>query len=366
MRPVTFDLDVLRSFVAGVDLGSFGRAADRLGRSTSAISAQMKKLEEQAGVPLLRKAGRGLALTEAGETMLAYGRRLLELNDQAARAVQGGELSGRVRLGMQEDFGEMVLPQVLGQFARAHPKVRIEARVARNAELLERLAVGQLDLVLAWDHDARVPHAERLLDLPMRWIGPAQPTHAASRHGADIGSGTGDGTGSGSGADTGSGTGDGNGNGHRDRIGNRDGDGDVPLVAFEAPCLFRTCATDALDRAGLHWLPAFTSPSLAGLWAAVSAGLGLAVRTPLGLPASVRALAPGEQGLPALPSIALSLYRAQAQPDSVTAALGDIVRRCIQDSAAAWAAPAASSSPSSPTASPSSSPFKAPRAKVQP
>ncbi len=352
MRPVTFDLDVLRSFVAGVDLGSFGRAADRLGRSTSAISAQMKKLEEQAGVPLLRKAGRGLALTEAGETMLAYGRRLLELNDQAARAVQGGELSGRVRLGMQEDFGEMVLPQVLGQFARAHPKVRIEARVARNAELLERLAVGQLDLVLAWDHDARVPHAERLLDLPMRWIGPAQPTHAASRHGADTGSGTGDGNG--------------NGNGHRDRIGNRDGDGDVPLVAFEAPCLFRTCATDALDRAGLHWLPAFTSPSLAGLWAAVSAGLGLAVRTPLGLPASVRALAPGEQGLPALPSIALSLYRAQAQPDSVTAALGDIVRRCIQDSAAAWAAPAASSSPSSPTASPSSSPFKAPRAKVQP
>ena len=358
MRPVTFDLDVLRSFVAGVDLGNFGRAADRLGRSTSAISAQMKKLEEQAGVPLLRKAGRGLALTEAGETMLAYGRRLLELNDQAARAVQGGELSGRVRLGMQEDFGEMVLPQVLGQFARAHPKVRIEARVARNAELLERLAVGQLDLVLAWDHDARVPHAERLLDLPMRWIGPAQPTHAASRHGADIGTGTG----------SGSGTGDGNGNGNGN--GNGDGDGDVPLVAFEAPCLFRTCATDALDRAGLHWLPAFTSPSLAGLWAAVSAGLGLAVRTPLGLPASVRALAPGEQGLPALPSIALSLYRAQAQPDSVTAALGDIVRRCIQESAAAWAAPAASSSPSSPTASPtaspSSSPFKAPRAKVQP
>ena len=338
MRPVTFDLDVLRSFVAGVDLGSFGRAADRLGRSTSAISAQMKRLEEQAGVPLLRKAGRGLALTEAGETMLAYGRRLLELNDQAARAVQGGELSGRVRLGMQEDFGEMVLPQVLGQFARAHPKVRIEARVARNAELLERLAVGQLDLVLAWDHDARVPHAQRLLDLPMRWIGPAQEARA------------------------GNGAGDGNRNGN--------GDGDVPLVAFEAPCLFRTCATDALDRAGRHWLPAFTSPSLAGLWAAVSAGLGLAVRTPLGLPAGVRALAPGEQGLPALPSIALSLYLAQAQPDPVTAALGDIVRRCIQDSAAAWAAPAASSSPSSPTASPSaspsSSPFKPPRAKVQP
>lgn len=289
MRPITFDLDVLRSFVAGVDLGSYGRAAERLGRSTSAVSAQLKKLEEQAGVPLLRKEGRGLALTDAGETMLAYARRLLDLNDQASRAVRGVELQGRVRLGLQEDFGEMLLPQVLGQFARAHPKVRIDARVARNSELLERLAVGQLDLVLAWDHDARVPHGERLLDLPMCWIGPAQPAAVFLD------------------------------------------DGDVPLVAFEAPCLFRGCATDALDRAGLPWRPVFTSPSLAGLWAAVSAGLGLAVRTPLGLPDTVRALAAGEQGLPALPSIALSLYRGQARPDPVAAALGDIVRQCIHD-----------------------------------
>jgi len=292
MRPVTFDLDVLRSFVAGVDLGSFGRAADRLGRSTSAVSAQLKKLEEQAGVPLLRKEGRGLALTEAGDTMLAYARRLLALNDQASRAVRGAELEGRVRLGLQEEFGETLLPQVLGQFARAHPKVRIEARVARNADLLGRIALAQLDLALAWDHDARLPHGERLLELPMCWIGPAAPAASVFTD-----------------------------------------DGDVPLVAFEAPCLFRDCATEALDRANLTWRAAFTSPSLAGLWAAASAGLGVAVRTPLGLPATVRALAPGEQGLPALPSISLSLYRAQAQPDPVAAALGDIVRQCIHDSA---------------------------------
>ncbi|MGO4398551.1 LysR substrate-binding domain-containing protein [Achromobacter sp. PAB15] len=294
MRQITFDLDVLRSFVAGVDLGSFGRAADRLGRSTSAVSAQMKKLEEQAGVPLLRKEGRGLALTDAGETMLAYARRLLDLNDQAARAVRGVELQGIVRLGLQEDFGEMLLPQVLGQFARAHPKVRIEARVARNTDLLERIALGQLDLALAWDHDARVPHAQHLLDLPMCWIGPAQPVSASLRDDA----------------------------------------GEVPLVAFEAPCLFRNCATGALDRANQPWRAVYTSPSLAGLWAAVAAGLGVTVRTPLGLPASVRALAPGEHDLPALSSIALSLYRSQAQPDSVAAALGDIVRQSIQDSAA--------------------------------
>ena len=76
---VLYDLDVLRSFSTGVALGSFARAADKLGRSTSAISAQLKKLEAQCGTPLLRKAGRGLELTEAGETLLAYAHRLLEL-----------------------------------------------------------------------------------------------------------------------------------------------------------------------------------------------------------------------------------------------------------------------------------------------
>lgn len=297
MRQITFDLDVLRSFVAGVDLGSFGRAADRLGRSTSAVSAQMKKLEDQAGVPLLRKAGRGLALTDAGETMLAYARRLLDLNDQAARAVRGVELQGIVRLGLQEDFGEMLLPQVLGQFARAHPKVRIEARVARNSALLDHLASGQVDLALAWGHDAQLPHAQHLLDLPMCWIGPAQALTAAGD----------------------------------------EQDAELPLVAFEAPCLFRACGTDALDRSHRPWRAVFTSPSLAGLWAAVSAGLGLTVRTPLGLPASVRALAPGESGLPPLPSIALTLYQAQSRPDPVTAALADIVQQCIHNSRSALA-----------------------------
>src|SRR5580698_490352 len=114
MQRVTFDLDVMRSFVTGIELGSFAKAADRLARSTSAVSAQLKKLEDQAGTPLLRKSGRGMALTEAGETMLGYARRLLELNDEAASAVRGIQLEGRVRLGLQEDFGESVLPEVLG------------------------------------------------------------------------------------------------------------------------------------------------------------------------------------------------------------------------------------------------------------
>jgi DNA-binding transcriptional LysR family regulator len=282
---VHFDLDVLRTFAAGVELGSFAKAAERLGRSTSAVSAQLKKLEEQAGAPVLRRQGRGMALTEAGETMLAYARRLLELNDEAAAALRGADLAGWVRLGLQEDFGETLLPEILGRFARAHPKVRIEARIARNRELLERIDTGKLDLALAWDSGYATPHQERIAELPMRWIASAG------------------------------------------------GPGDwldedpLPLVSLDAPCLMRTAATAALDRAGIAWRVAFTSASLAGVWAAVAAGLGVGMRTEAGLPASVRPFVHAR--LPALPRLGLHVHRANAEPAPAIARLEDILRHAV-------------------------------------
>ncbi|RMV31247.1 Transcriptional regulator [Pseudomonas savastanoi pv. phaseolicola] len=149
MRPVNFDLDVMRSFVTGVELGSFAKAAQKLARSTSAISAQLKKLEAQAGSPLFKKAGRKLALTDTGEVLLNYSKRLLSLNDETITAVSELKLKGWVRLGLQEDLGSF-LPTVLGRFARAHPDVRVEARIARNADLLNRIENGSLDLAVAW------------------------------------------------------------------------------------------------------------------------------------------------------------------------------------------------------------------------
>jgi DNA-binding transcriptional LysR family regulator len=272
MRRVNFDLDVLRTFVIGIELGSFARAADRLGRSTSAVSAQLKKLEEQAGTPVLRKSGRGMVLTEAGETMLAYARRLLELNDEAVTALHGAELEGWVRLGLQEDFGESLLTDVLGRFARAHPRVRVEVRIARNTELLERVSSGRLDLALAWDAGVATPHAERLGEVPLRWIAAAGAQAPWPRQ-----------------------------------------DEPLPLVMLEAPCLMRSAATAALDRAHIPWRIAFTSASLAGTWAAVAAGLGVSLRTPLGLPPSVHALAPHETTLPALGTLGLCLHRAESE-----------------------------------------------------
>ncbi|MGO4127595.1 LysR substrate-binding domain-containing protein [Inquilinus sp. YAF38] len=291
MRRITFDLDVLRSFATGMELGSFAKAAERLGRSTSAVSAQLRKLEEQAGRPIFRKSGRGLALTEAGETMLAYARRLLTLNDEAAAAVHGADLEGWVRLGLSEDFGEALLPAVLGRFARAHPKVRIEARIARSFDLLDRVGSGQLDLALAWGDGGALPYAARIAELPMRWIGPAA---------GDLGSSFGR------------------------------PDEPLPLATLEAPCLLRTAATTALDHAGIPWRLAFVSPSLGGLWAAVAAGLGVTIRTDFGLPAGVRVLDPA--AAPALLSLPLTLLRAEAEPDPVAARLAAILAQSVRDS----------------------------------
>ncbi|AIY40464.1 putative transcriptional regulator lrhA [Collimonas arenae] len=300
MRQISFDLDVLRTFTTGIDLGSFAKAADRLGRSTSAVSAQLKKLEEQAGAPIFRKAGRGLALTEAGHTLLGYARRLLELNDETASAVRGVELEGEVRLGLQEDFGEALLSSVLGRFMRAHPKVRIEVCVARSTDLRERVTMGRIDLALLWECVAPTLNGERVADLPLCWIGPvhnsgswnlpADEQELATAAGAP-----------------------------------------VSLVLLDAPCLLRDMASNALDAAGIAWRHAFTSASLSALWAASAAGLGLTVRTPIGMPASLRIIDPQEAGLPRLPSIGLSLYRAQTIAGPAVNRLEELLLQAVQE-----------------------------------
>jgi DNA-binding transcriptional LysR family regulator len=297
---VNLDIAALRTLVIGMDLGSFAKAADRVGRSTSAVSAQIKKLEEQAGAPLFRKSGRGLALTDAGEVMLDYARRLVGLNDEAAVATRGLDMEGWIRLGLQEDFGEALLPRLLGRFARAHPKVRIEARVARNTELQERFDAGQLDLALLWDESADRhadgggprPRAgasrERLARPRMCWIGSATvPWHPESGE-------------------------------------------PLPLIAFDRPCLFTQAAATALDRARIPWRLVFTSPSLNGLWAATAAGLGINVRTPYGLPASVVTLDAKAANLPPLPSIPLTLMKRPGETQPLTDRLAAMMREYME------------------------------------
>ena len=299
MAQTLFDLDVLRTFATGMRLGSYARAADRLGRSTSAVSAQLKKLESQAGTALFRKAGRGLALTDAGQTLLAYAHRMIELNEEASAALRGLDAQGWVRLGLQEEFGEALLPQVLGRFARAHPRVRVEACMMRCADLRERLAMGQLDLALVWEtgEQPALPFAETWLETPLQWMGPAAPTERPAWWGADAA-------------------------GWRS-------DEPLPLALLDEPCPVRRLTVEALDRAGIGWRHAFTSASLTALWAASSAGLGLTVRTALGQPPNVQRLDPALCGLPRLPAIRLVLYRVQARPEALVEQLATLLREAL-------------------------------------
>jgi DNA-binding transcriptional LysR family regulator len=284
---VNLNMDVLRTFVTGVELGSFAKAAQRLGRSQSAISTQLRRLEEQAGTPLFKKSGRGLALTEAGESLLSYAKRILELNDEAIDGLQDGEVEGWVRLGIPQDFAEGWLTGVLGQFARAHPKIRVEVRAEQNVAVIERLIQGELDLALAWGSDNRV-RAEPLVDLPMIWIG--RPDWAGLK-----------------------------------RLGSEP----LPLVAFEPPCVFRSAGIAALDEVGISWRLAFTSPSLAGLWAATEAGLGVTLRTVVSLPRSLTVLKAARVGLPALPRVQLTLCRNKRGGAAAVNRLAEILRETI-------------------------------------
>lgn len=251
------DLDVLRTLVAAQRLGGFARAADFVGRSQSAVSLQIRRIEAQLGVPLFQKQGRGLVPTEAGEVLLAYAGRLLSLNEEAVAAVRGCAVEGSVRFGLPGDLADGWLPRVLGQFKRAHPGVRVEAAVDRNGRLLERLDEHAFDLVLALGAETR-SDARVLAQLQDVWIGTGDGVPAWAE------------------------------------------DEPVPLAVLEAPCMFRQAAIAALDRAGMRWRIAFTSPSLHGLWAAVEAGLGVTLRTVAGLPPGVVAL-DASCGLPPLP-----------------------------------------------------------------
>ena len=276
------DMDALRSLVAILRLGGLARAAERIGRSPSAVSQQMRKLELQLGEPLFRKQGRRVVLTEAGDRVHAYARRILELNDEAVHAVRGAAIDGAVRFGLPGDFAESWLPAALGQFRKAYPAVRVDVLVEPNRLLLERLDRGELDLVLAMNRGARAD-AERLATLPMTWIG-------AAGMGEVVRPGT-----------------------------------VLDLALYQPPCFFRQAGTAALDRAGIAWRPAFVTASLHSLWVGVAAGLGITVRTAADLPPSLMCL-DQRHGLPPLPGVELCLHVAPGPPSAALTHLRQAVR----------------------------------------
>jgi DNA-binding transcriptional LysR family regulator len=265
MRP-SFDMDALRTMVVGVDLGSFARAASQLGRSQSAVSMQLKKLEQQAGRPLLRRDGRGLVPTEAGDALLAYARRIIALNDEAAASLHATVATASVRLGLPQDLFEDVMPDAIMRFSRQRPSVHVEVRAGRNHALQEDVRAGRLDVAVAFFQPGSDKYGTRIASLPMLWLGGkglAKPS----------------------------------------------ADDPIPLVVFDHPCLFRQTALQTLEGKRRRWRLSLTTPSLPGVWAALRSGYGVSVRPAHPVPAGIRNVGP-EFDLPQLPPIELRMLTA--------------------------------------------------------
>jgi DNA-binding transcriptional LysR family regulator len=148
MGAAMFDLELLRSFVSVVDAGGFTRAGERVHRTQSTVSQQIKRLEEDVGQPLLVRKGKDVTPTEAGERLLSYARRLLTLAEEARDVVTRPTYQGAIRLGIPEDFAAYRLAKLLGAFSRSHPSLRLDVRADQSMNLQRDLDRGELDLAL--------------------------------------------------------------------------------------------------------------------------------------------------------------------------------------------------------------------------
>jgi len=262
------DLDLLRSFVSVVDAGGFTRAGERVHRTQSTVSQQIRRLEETFGRPLLHRDGRRVTPTEEGERLLSYARRILVLASEAHDVVGRPAADGVTRLGISDDFAAYRLAEMLSEFARSRPGLRLNVRCDLSVRLRRDLERGELDLALlkreAGESGGIAAWPERL-----HWV-------TSRRRPVDV---------------------------QRNP---------VPLVVFEQGCLYRNRAIHAIEAAQRTWHIAYTSSSLAGIQAAVTAGLGISILPEVAILPDHRKLE-SRQGFPRTGGTELALL---ATPDA--------------------------------------------------
>jgi len=274
------DLEALRALACIVDTASFSAAARQLGRTQSAVSLQIKRLEEMLGQTLLRRVqGRVDGVTAEGAALLAYARQILRLNDEAYATVAQDAAPGTLRVGLPEELMESVFPAVMAQFQALYPRLRLVLRADTSAALQQALAGGGLDLAL-YKHcgDAAPADGEVLWQEPLLWMAGAAYRDSAPEA----------------------------------------GEGGLPLALFGENCVFRLAVTAALSRADWPWSLRYTGSSTTGLSHAVRCGLGLTAlpRSLLGPGMAVMSTVDGRP-LPALPPARLL---ASYAPGAVSAA----------------------------------------------
>ncbi|RXH00289.1 MULTISPECIES: LysR substrate-binding domain-containing protein [Bradyrhizobium] len=240
------DLELLRSFVSVVEAGGFTRAGERVHRTQSTVSQQIKRLEEDVGQVLLHRDGKDVRPTEAGERLLFYARRLLSLAEEARDVLRQPDGEGAIRLGIPEDFAAYRLAKLLGAFSRSHPRLRLDVRADQSKHLARDLERGELDLAL-YKREAGAKDAIAVWPERVHWV-------TSKSHPVDVNVSS------------------------------------VPLIGFPLGCIYRAGAIHALESAGRAWHTAYTSSSLAGIQAAVAAGMGLSILSEMAIQSDHRVL----------------------------------------------------------------------------
>jgi DNA-binding transcriptional LysR family regulator len=277
------DLDLLHSFVAVVDAGGFTRAGERMHRTQSTISQQIRKLEQQLGCDLFRREGRKALLTEDGERLLGYARRILALSSELRDTVGRTARVEAVRLGVPDDFAVPALTGIISAFARTRPDVRLSVCCALSCGLSVSLAQAELDVVLLKREPGAGPCVaawpERL-----HWVGSRQALAGP--------------------------------------------DEPVRLVARPAGCLYRARAIHALERAGRRWRIVYESPNLPGIQAALRGGLGVALLDEPGIEDAATVL---DDAFPAVAPTELALIVRAGAPEAARELAGLLHRFCGAD-----------------------------------
>ncbi|MBX8475313.1 LysR family transcriptional regulator [Pseudomonas capsici] len=278
-------IDWLKCFVAAVDTGSLSSAAVEVHRSQSAVSMQLKKLEAALGRQVLSRGPRHLHLTEDGQLLLGYARRMLALHAETQAAFRDDQLTGLIRLGVAEDYAARYLTPVLKRFAPRHCGVEIELTCEQSTALIPRVSSGELDLALVSRDDSR--RGAFLFQETMVWVGAAQF-----------------------------------------ELWRRD---PLPIAVYDSASLARRCAVEALNKQGRRFKVVYNSSSLAGQIAAVESGIAVAVLTRCTVPEHLQVLGP-EHGLGSLESMEVAIYRSKAsQGAKAVDSLRDFLIRHLRD-----------------------------------
>lgn len=270
----TLDLDQLRTFVAIAESGSFTRAAEVVFKTQSAVSMQMRRLEERIGKDLFVKEGRTNRLTEEGERLLTYARRLLRLNREILAAFDDTSLEGSIRIGTPDDYADRFLPEIMARFARSNPRVELSVTCEPTINLQEQIRRGQLDIAIV-THDNDRGTSEVVRREPLLWV-------TSANHSI-----------------------------HKEEV--------LPIAVGRTTCMWRRAACDMLDAMGRDYRILFTSWSATVIIAAVLSGQAVSVLPECALRPGMRVLGEAD-GFGQLPDVRIGIMRGHtSQPELVDA-----------------------------------------------